>query len=74
MSAEGFPLSRPRRRSPSVEVGFAAITAVLLPPVGLALAFFWAARGGRGSTPAPVIAIVSLLAAIAMLAAAGGGY
>jgi hypothetical protein len=49
------------------------MTAVLLPPVGLAVALLWAARGGRRATPAPLIAIVSLLAAIVMLAAVGGG-
>jgi hypothetical protein len=73
MSAQGFPLSRSARQSSGVEVGVATITAVLLPPVGLAVALFWAARGGHQSTPAPLIAIVSLVAAIAMLAAVGGG-
>ena len=49
----------------------ALLVAILLPPVGLAVALSWAARGGTRSAPAPVVAIVSLVAAVAMLAAVG---
>jgi hypothetical protein len=58
MSAHGFPLSRPERRSSPVEVVAAAIAAVLAPPLGLIVALSWAARGGVRSAPAPMIAVL----------------
>jgi hypothetical protein len=64
MSSERLPL-------PSIAV--AAITAVVLPPVGLALGMLWSARGGPRSAPAPAIAFVSLLCTIALLTLIGGG-
>jgi hypothetical protein len=73
MSARGFLLSRPKGRSSGAEVAAALVAAVLVPPIGLAVALFWTARGGPGSGPAPLIAVVSLAAAIALLAALGGG-
>ena len=56
-----------------MEVALAVLVAVLMPPVGLGVALSWAARGGPRSGPAPAIAVLSLVAAIAMLAAVGGG-
>jgi hypothetical protein len=73
MSAQGFPLSRPERRSSGLEVAMATLVAVLLPPVGLAAALSRAARGGSRAAPAALVAVLSLVAAIAMLAAVGGG-
>jgi len=64
MSSERLPL-------PSIAV--AAITAVVLPPIGLALGVLWSARGGARSAPAPAIAFLSLLCTIALLALIGGG-
>ena len=63
MSSERLPL-------PSIAV--AAITAVVLPPIGLALGVLWSARGGARSAPAPAIAFLSLLCTIALLALIGG--
>ena len=63
MSSERLPL-------PSIAV--AAITAVALPPVGLALGLLWSACGGERSAPASAIVFVSLLCTIALLALVGG--
>jgi hypothetical protein len=73
MSTQGFPLSRPERGSSGGEVAAALAAAVLLPPVGLVVALAWTARGGPRSAPAPLVALVSVIATIAMLAAIGGG-
>ena len=73
MSSQGLPLSHPERRSSVAEVAAAAVAAVLAPPLGLVVALSWAARGGIRSAPAPMIAVISLVAAIVMLAAVGSG-
>jgi hypothetical protein len=62
----------PSERLPLPSIAAAAITAVILPPVGLALGVLWSARGGARSAPAPAIAFLSLLCTIALLALVGG--
>jgi hypothetical protein len=60
-------------RLPLPSIAVATLTALVLPPVGLAIGVLWAASGGARSAPAPAIALLSLLGTIALLALIGGG-